>query len=70
MLAVEDGTLKGLRRERKNAGLSQVRLSHLAGTSYNTVQRAEYGEPVGTRTLAKLANALGVSASALMEDER
>ena len=70
MMAVEDGTLTGLRRERKNAGLSQVRLAMLAGLAYNTVQRAEYGEPVGTRTLAKLANALNVPAAALLEGER
>jgi transcriptional regulator with XRE-family HTH domain len=70
MMTLENGTLKGLKRERCKAGLSQPRLAMLAGVSTQTVWNAENGHTIHTRNLAKLANALGVPVAALLEDER
>jgi transcriptional regulator with XRE-family HTH domain len=68
MLATDNGQLAGLRRQRREARLSQHALALKAGVGLATVQRAEYGLPTGTVTLRKLADALGVSSGAIMGD--
>ena len=50
-----------LRAWRADKGLTQVELAAKADVARNTVLRAEAGEPVNVRTLAKLARALGIT---------
>lgn len=64
------GILAGLRPARDCAGVSQLDLARDAGVGYRTVQNAEAGRIVSSRTLVKLANALDVPAAVLLEDER
>ncbi len=64
------GILAGLRPARDRAGVSQLDLAQDAGVGYRTVQNAEAGRVVSSRTLVKLANALDVPAAVLLEGER
>jgi len=58
--------LRGLRKE---AGLSQERLAHLAGIDRTYIGGAERGERnVSIVNLARISNALGISLSELMKE--
>jgi transcriptional regulator with XRE-family HTH domain len=58
-----------LRRIRQERGLSQERLAHEAGLNTTHVAKIERTErEPGVRTVAKLANALGVPAAELFAD--
>jgi transcriptional regulator with XRE-family HTH domain len=58
-----------LRRIRQERGLSQERLAHDAGLNTTHVAKIERTErEPGVRTVAKLANALGVPAAELFAD--
>ncbi len=70
MAADTTGILAGLRPARERAGVSQLDLAEDAGVGYRTVQNAEAGHVVSSRTLVKLANALGVPAAVLLEGDR
>lgn len=57
-----------LRRIRRERGLSQERLAHIADLHTTHVAKIERGErEPGLRTVSKLARALGVSASELFD---
>ena len=57
-----------LRRARLERELSQERLAHISGLNMTHVARIERGErEPGVRTVAKLANGLGVNADVLFE---
>jgi len=61
---------KNIRRYRKKLGLSQDKLSKLAGVAYNTVVKIESGEnqnPTIT-TVQKIAKALDVSLDELTKE--
>lgn len=59
----------GLRRERAGLRYSQNRLASMAGLSVNTITRLENAQRSATvEQLLKLANALGVPATALLPD--
>ena len=61
---------KNIRRYRKKLGLSQDKLSKLAGVAYNTVVKIESGEnqnPTIT-TVQKIAKALNVSLDELTKE--
>ena len=60
---------KNIRQHRKKLGLSQDKLSKLAGVAYNTIVKIESGEnPNPTiETLKKIAKALNVSIDALLK---
>ena len=60
---------KNIRQRRKELGLSQDKLSKLAGVAYNTIVKIESGEnPNPTiETLKKIAKALKVSIDALLK---
>lgn len=62
---------KNIRRKRKELGLSQDKLSKLAGVAYNTIVKIESGEnPNPTiETLQKIANALDIPVSNLMNKD-
>jgi transcriptional regulator with XRE-family HTH domain len=64
------GSLRHLGEYRRDVGVTQAELAERAGFSTLTVLRAENGRPVNTTTLVKLADALGVPPSALLEGER
>jgi transcriptional regulator with XRE-family HTH domain len=64
------GILAGLRTARERAGVSQLDLAQDAGVGYRTVQNAEAGRVVSSRTLVKIADALDVPAAVLLEGER
>jgi transcriptional regulator with XRE-family HTH domain len=63
--SVNVAKLKELRIDR---GLSQRRLSELAGVSNTTVWHIERGAGASPATLKKLADVLGVRASELIKD--
>lgn len=57
-----------LRKARHDRGLSQERLAHASGLNMTHVARIERGErEPGVRTVAKLAQGLGVSAAVLFD---
>lgn len=60
---------KNIRRRRKELGLSQDKLSKLAGVAYNTIVKIESGEnPNPTiETLKKIAKALEIPIDALLK---
>lgn len=60
---------KNIRKYRKKLGLSQDKLSKLAGVAYNTIVKLESGEnPNPTiKTLIKIAGALKVDVSKLLK---
>ncbi len=60
---------KNIRQRRKKLGLSQDKLSKLAGIAYNTVVKIESGEnPNPTiETLTKIARALNTNISDLIK---
>jgi transcriptional regulator with XRE-family HTH domain len=58
-----------LKRERTARGLTQERLAEEAGVNMTHFARIERGEKdPGVRTIAKLAQGLGVTAADLMRD--
>jgi DNA-binding XRE family transcriptional regulator len=57
-----------LRELRRIAGLSQDELARKAGVSRSTIQAVEEGALPRLRTARKLAAALGVPVSAIVED--
>lgn len=59
-----------LKRLRRGAGLTQTELSEMTGVAQSTIGQIETGERVEPRpaTLRKLAQALDVSISDLIED--
>jgi transcriptional regulator with XRE-family HTH domain len=67
---VRRGTpLPGLRRQRLAHALTQEELAKRAGVGRTTIARIEGGgKPAETRTLRKLAEALGVEPRALLKD--
>lgn len=60
---------KNTRQCRKKLGLSQDKLSKLAGVAYNTVVKIESGENLNPtiETLRKIAKALEVSVNELLK---
>jgi len=60
---------KNIRRYRKKLGLSQDKLSKLAGVAYNTVVKIESGENQNPtiETAQKIAKALGISVDKLIK---
>jgi transcriptional regulator with XRE-family HTH domain len=66
----EGPELRGLRRERMRAGLTQQQLADLSSTTQHTVSEAEAGKRLPrTTTVYKLADALGVPIGALFAPE-
>jgi len=63
---------KNTRQFRKKLGLSQDKLSKLAGVSYNTILKIESGEnPNPTiETAQKIAKTLGVSLDELLRSSK
>ena len=71
MLAMQRGesvNVEKLRELRIDRGLSQRRLSELAGVSNTTVWHIERGAGASPTTLKKLADVLGVRASELVRE--
>jgi transcriptional regulator with XRE-family HTH domain len=67
---LEGPKLRGLRRERLRAGLTQEELARLAGTTQHTISEAEGGKRAPrTSTLYKLSDALGVPTASLFTPE-
>lgn len=60
---------KNIRRYRKKLGLSQDRLSKLAGVAYNTIVKIESGENSNPtfETLTKIAKALDIDINELIK---
>ena len=60
---------KKIRSLRLKANLSQEKLAELAGVGYKHIQEMEGKRPASTKidTLAKIAKALGTTASKLLE---
>ncbi len=62
--------LPGLRFERMAGGLTQKELAEKSGVGRDTIQKLETGQrPARPATIKKLADALGVEAEELMEEE-
>lgn len=59
---------KNIRQHRKKLGLSQDKLSKLAGVAYNTIVKIESGENPNPTidTLQKIAKALNISVKELL----
>jgi transcriptional regulator with XRE-family HTH domain len=64
----ESVNVEKLRELRIDRGLSQRRLSELAGVSNTTVWHIERGASASPATLKKLADVLGVRASELVRE--
>jgi transcriptional regulator with XRE-family HTH domain len=64
----ESVNVEKLRELRIDQGLSQRRLSELAGVSNTTVWHIEHGAGASPATLKKLADVLGVRASELVRE--
>jgi len=62
---------KNIRQKRKELGLSQDKLSKLAGVAYNTIVKIESGENSNPtiETLQKIAKALDVSIDTLIKEK-
>ena len=60
---------KNIRRYRKKTGLSQDKLSKIAGVAYNTIVKIESGENKNPtlETLQRIVKALGVSIEDLLK---
>lgn len=59
-----------LRIERRKKGLTQAELASIVGVSSNYVSLIEKGKKTpSTKTINKMAKALGIPANALLEDE-
>lgn len=56
-------------REGQRPKMTQEQLAYRANVSLRTVARAEAGQSLNARTLAKLAAALGVPVGALFDGE-
>lgn len=62
---------ENLKKARKAAGMKQIELSEKAGISVNAVRLYEAGKTVpNLDTLAKLARAMGLYASDLIDDDQ
>lgn len=60
---------KNVRQRRKKLGLSQDKLSKIAGVAYNTIVKIESGENLNPtiKTAKNIAKALGVSIDELLK---
>ena len=60
---------KNIRRYRKKLGLSQDKLSKIAGVAYNTIVKIESGENSNPtiETLTKIAEALNIDVNDLLK---
>lgn len=60
---------RNIRQKRKKLGLSQDKLSKLAGVAYNTIVKIESGENLNPtiETLTKIAEALNIDINELLK---
>ena len=58
-----------IKQARETTGTSQEDLAHLIGVSVFTVSRYERGFPISATRLAQIAQALGVLADTLVDED-